>query len=258
MNCLLVPTLALDGASLLERLASTVDYPIKHKVVVNNGRSHALDSWRSRHQDWSVVHDGKNLGCSGSWNLFPVLFPDEEACLILNDDEELQPGCLERICKSADEHARDVSLLYVNQYESLGYFVWTKRGVEKFGLFDENLWPAYHEDLDMKARFKIAGADHYIIGGKDFPVKHGKPSPCSLEYHATLDAIGAMNREYFVRKWGCFDDWHSWMPNAPAFKTPFNDPAMGLKDWQLDVPARALRQEIWDRFWNRPTISIYG
>lgn len=258
MNCLLVPTLALDGASLLERLSNTIDYPIKHKLVVNNGRPDALNEWMSKHPDWEVVHYGRNLGCSGSWNLFSVLFPEEQSCLIVNDDEQIQPGCLEVIAKAADEHAKDASILYVNEYESLGYFVWTKRGVEKFGLFDENLWPGYHEDLDMKARFKIAGADHYVIGPKDFPVKHGKPLPCSKAYHDTLNAIGAMNREYFVRKWGCFDDWHSWMPNSPAFKTPFNDPKQGLKDWTLDPKARAEREAIWWRFWNRPTTSLYG
>jgi len=84
MNCLLVPTLALD-VSLLERLSNSIDYPVKHKIVVNNGKEDALDDWHSRHRDWSIVSYGHNLGCAGSWNV-AANYIENESVLILNSD----------------------------------------------------------------------------------------------------------------------------------------------------------------------------
>ena len=53
MNVLFVPTLGLD-LSLIERLANSVDYHIRSKVIFNNGEPGACDEFRDRHDDWQV------------------------------------------------------------------------------------------------------------------------------------------------------------------------------------------------------------
>src|SRR5882724_9700126 len=145
MNCLLVPTLALD-LSLIERLVNSVDYPIKHKVVVNNGRIDALDRWQKQHTDWVVMSWG-HLGVAASWNKAPLIWPDEDAWLIVNDDEEFQPGCLELLCKASDAHHKDAPVIYVNGCQAFDIFVWTRIGVNYYGAFDENYFPLYFEDV---------------------------------------------------------------------------------------------------------------
>ena len=145
--------------------------------------------------------------------------------------------------------AKYCSVIYVNKCESLGFFVWTKRGIERFGLFDENFWPAYREDWDMKARFKTqTPPDHFcIVNDLSFPVKHDKPFPCSKSYHKTLEKIWQVDNGYFKRKWGDVDDWHSWYSGGPKFKTPFGNPDLKISDWTLDSDVRAKREAIWVR-----------
>lgn len=78
MNVLFVPTLGLD-LLLLERLAASVDYPIRSKVVFNNGDPGACDEFRDRHDDWQVKESAfGNLGVAGSWNFCAKMFPEEQ------------------------------------------------------------------------------------------------------------------------------------------------------------------------------------
>ncbi len=249
MNCLLVPTLALD-LSLLEKMANSVDYPIRNKVVLNNGKLGALRDWNSLHKDWRVFESGKNLGCAGAWNMAPVIWPEEDAWLIMNDDGEFQPGCLERICKSSDDHAKDVHVIYVNQYQAYDIFVWTSKGVDEFGLFDENFWPIYFEDWEMRARFKAVNGKYHIIEGGSFPVKHGKTIPAGPKYHKMLAGVKPYNEDYLLRKWGSVSD-------IPLFKTPFNNPDAKIYVWAIEEHLRAKREKIWSEFWNNNP-SLYA
>jgi hypothetical protein len=248
MNCLIVPTIALD-VSLLERVARSVDFPIKHKVVINGGRPDALDSWSVRHPDWAVLHYGKNLGFAGSVNKSPELFPEDDAFLLMNDDGEFQPGCLERVCKISDEQSKDCHIIYVNEHQAFDICVWTRRGIIDFGLFDENFYPAYFEDWEMRARYKLGDFRSHIIEGP-FPVKHGKPRPCGDKYHRFMDALKPLNEDYLLRKWGVVGD-------VPAFSNPFNDPSQKINEWKIESENRLKRESICAEFWNQPNPSLY-
>ena len=245
VNCLLTATLGLD-LSLLDRLAASIDYPVQSKVVINNGRPDALDKWKQSHPDWTVFTSGENVGCAGAWNAAPMLWPGEKAFLIVNDDQELQPGCLETIFKAADQQADDYDILYVNPYDAFDIFVWTAKGVRDFGLFDENFWPAYFEDYDMRARFAAGKSKVFYIGDKTFPIKHGKPHLAGSKYQAMLLGCGPLNEDYYLRKWG-----------YGKFKTPFNNPTRSLGYWRVEVDGRAKRQKFWDAFWNQSNPSVY-
>lgn len=240
MNVLLVPSLTLDVA-LLERLARSVDHPIRHKVVINNGHPDALGDWNKRWPEWKILSFGKNLGCAGSWNKAPDIFPNEPSWMISNEDEEFQPGSLEKICKSADSHP-DAPIIYVNEHDAYDMFVWTRSGVDEFGTFDENFWPAYFEDYEMCARFLARGGKPFRMTGS-LPVKHGKFKPCSKLYHEAISGCGDLNQEYLKLKWGRPDE-------KPIFTHPFNNPSTPINQWTLDTKGRAKRMEIWNKFWN--------
>jgi hypothetical protein len=246
---LVVPTISLD-VSLLDRMAASVDYPVSHKVVINGGRTDALDEWQHFHLDWKIYNFGRNLGFGGSCNAATKLFPYEESWLLLNDDGELQPGCLERMSKASDEHAKNCHIIYVNENQAFDICVWTAKGVRDFGLFDENLWPAYFEDTDLHFRFSLDPSfkAHYIEA--PFPVKHGKPRACGPKYMAMMEALKPLNEDYMLRKWGSLSD-------KPALKTPFNNPNNKLYDWVLEHVSRERREVICKRFWSQGKPSLY-
>ncbi len=252
MNCLLVPSLGLD-LSLIERLARSVDYPILDKVVVNNGATDTFTGWLNVHRDWRMVHYGENTGCAGAWNKAPQLWPDEPAYLIINDDAWFQSGCLERLCKFVDAHALEAPVIYVNQYEAYDFFVWTKRGVEEYGTFDENFYPVYYEDWDMRCRF-VAGEGSkpcFFNDGQFFPVTHGR-APAGPRYAEMMKKNAPILGNYLLRKWGVIDD-------KPRYKTPFDDPNLTVKDWKLDPMMRQRLFLHWAEFrFSQGTPSQYA
>lgn len=246
---LVVPSIALD-VSLLDRLARSVDFDMRDKIIINGGRQDALDDWKRRWPDWKVFHFGKNLGFGGSCNMATRLYPESDGYLLMNDDGEFMPGCLERMCKAYDEHAKKVHMIYVNENQAFDICVWTRKALQDFGTFDENLWPAYFDDTDMRFRFSLDPNFKAHVIPPPFPVKHGKPRACGPKYHAMMDDLKPFNESYMMRKWGSVGD-------APLFRHPFNDPNCAINHWDLELDNRENREVICKRFWNQTKPSLY-
>src|SRR5216117_1106224 len=195
MNVLFVPTLGLD-VSLLERLAASVDYHVRSKVVFNNGEPGALDSFRDKHDDWIVKESAfGNLGVAGSWNQCAKMFPEEPYWLLMNDDAWFLPGYLEKICKCCHDHF-DQPIIHLNHSNAYYCFVWSQVGLKVCGEFDENLWPAYYEDCDMRVRHRLKGYNGYVYALEGLqPLPHGKPNTGGMNYNAMLQGCGLFNRE---------------------------------------------------------------
>lgn len=251
MNTLFVPTLGLD-VSLLDRLAASVDYPLKYKVVFNNGEPGALDGFRDTHDDWIVKESAfGNLGVAGSWNQCAKMFPEEQSWLIMNDDAYFLPGYLEKIQKTSFEHFNE-PIIHLNSSNAYYCFVWTQRGRTEFGEFDENLWPAYYEDCDMRVRHRLKGYNGYVYALEGLePLPHGKPKTGGMNYNAMLQGCGLFNREYWFYKWG---NQNFELAN---YQTPYNDQRLGINQWAWYPEARAMRKRIWDSWMALPYPSIY-
>lgn len=241
MNVLFVPTLALD-ITLLDRLAASVDYHIPQKVVWNNGGVGRLWLWQQNHPDWRVLDSGANIGCAGAWNMAPSLYPNEHCWLISNDDQVFQPGCLEKLCRQSDLVAHVEPIVFLNEHRAFDCFVWTKLGLQDFGTFDENFWPAYYEDWEYRLRLNLKCAGRFHIGWTN--VKHGKPHPAGENYTSLINGCGIYNREYFMRKWGCIG------PDV-------NKVTLQAPSWTLDKEGRRKRWDIWETFLSMPNPSIY-
>ncbi len=251
MNVLFVPTLGLD-LSLLERLATSVDYHVRSKIVFNNGEPGACDAFRDKHDDWQVKESAVgNMGVAGSWNQCPKMFPEEESCLIMNDDAYFLPGYLEKIAKCADAHP-EAPIIHLNSSNAYYCFVWTRSGKQMFGEFDENFWPAYYEDCDMRVRHRLAGYNgyNYAIEGLE-PLPHGKPKCGGVNYGAVLQGCGLMNREYWYYKWGNqnFEE--------ATYKTPYKDQRLTVDQWAWYPEERAVRKRLWESFMSLPNPSLY-
>lgn len=250
MNVLFVPSIGLD-LSLLDRLAASVDYPVKWKVVLSNGRLGALQAWGESHPDWIVKEYGNNRGCAGSWNYAAELFPDDPTILVMNEDAFFLPGYLEQICACADANP-DAPLIHMNDSNAYYAFVATRAGREKYGTFDENIAFIYYEDCDMRVRHRLMGVTTYPYALQGLPpLPHGKPRTGGDNWSAFINACGLFNRAYWYRKWGSFNFGQA------TYQHPYNDHRLTPKDWVWDPAERAKRIHLWDTFIGLPNPSLY-
>jgi GT2 family glycosyltransferase len=250
MNVLFVPSIGLD-LRLLERLAASVDYPIKYKVVLNNGNLGALDSFRDSHPDWIVKDAGINRGVAGSWNYCAERFPAELSWLIMNEDAWFLPGYLEKICQCADANF-NAPMVHLNSSNAYYCFVWTAAGRKEFGEFDINLWPAYYEDCDMRVRHRLKGVTSYPYAIEGLlPLPHGKPDSGGVNYNALIQGCGLLNRSYWLKKWGSFD-----FENA-TYQNPYRDSRVGINEFVWYPEHRAELWPLFRVFMELPNPSIY-
>ena len=252
MNVLFVPTLGLD-LTLLERLAASVDYPIRSKCVFNNGEPGACDSFRDAHPDWQVKESAfGNLGVAGSWNQCAKMFPEEQSWLIMNDDAYFLSGYLETIVNCARQH-EDQPIIYLNNSNAYYCFVWTAKGKRDVGDFDENFWPAYYEDCDYRIRLGRMGYNGYVyaLQGQE-PLPHGKLKTGGTNYNALLQGCGLLNRYYWLRKWGN-QDFHG----QSNYETPYRDQRLTVDQWVWRPEERETRRKIYDAWMPLPNPSIY-
>lgn len=250
MNVLFVPSIGLDP-TLLERLAKTVDYPVKYKIAWNNGPTGALEDFRNAHPDWIVKESPVgNLGVAASWNQCAKLLPNEPLWLLMNEDAWFLPGYLKRICEFSDYH-ENKPIIYLNESQAHYCFVWTAYGKKQFGTFDENLWPAYYEDYDYRSRLQLGGVTEfrYALEGLE-PLPHGKPRSGGMNYAAMLQGCGLLNRAYCKRKWGSNEC------NNPQFQVPYNDGRLTPRDWIYYPEHRAELYPLWRTFMEQNP-SIY-
>lgn len=252
MNVLFVPSLGLD-VSLIERLAASIDYPVEHKIAYNNGPDGALEQFGDDHPDWEVKEPAcGNRGVAGSWNDCAKLFPDSPAWLLVNEDAHFLPGYLERICKTADL-CPGAPLIHLNDSNAFYCFVWTAVGREKHGEFDENLWPAYYEDVDMRIRHRLAGVTGYPYALQGLPpMPHGKPKSGGVNYQAMIQGCGLLNRLYWLRKWGSLNF------EEALYQTPYKDHRLTPKSVIWYPEHRAALYPLWNAFLSLPNPSIYG
>jgi GT2 family glycosyltransferase len=136
------------------RMLRSIDYPVGKVMIINNGEdigvASALDQLAlTSRLPLEVVKPEKNLGCAASWNLAMSENPQADYWLFIGNDIELHRGDLEKIDQFITEHPRYVTCP-ANWGHSL--FAVTRVGLDQIGYFDENFYPAYHEDQDHMYR----------------------------------------------------------------------------------------------------------
>ena len=90
-----------------------------------------------------------NLGVAGSWNLGIKCFPHAPYWLIGSNDNKWIPGNLQKFEQISSPDKIVLSAQLWNTF-SIGSNI-----VKTIGLFDENYYPAYHEDTDYIERIRL-------------------------------------------------------------------------------------------------------
>ena len=233
-----VVTIAYSSTACLSSLFATASSACPHTIechlFLHSKYPQIVQECQRFAQNRSVVYYpfGINRGISRSWNegMFAAYAARSDVVIIANDDIVFAPGDLSKIAQKAAA-SRDryiVSCAGFHQYlnrciPSLGYacFAINPIALQRLGCFDENIFPAYCEDLDYAFRARLAG-----LNEENCPNTMLSHVGCnSILSDPTLRRQNAtthrLNLEYYRRKWGGDDGYET-------YKRPFNDSRLGF------------------------------
>lgn len=162
----------LNRYDLLQRMLDSIDYPIEHLLIIDNGASTVEDDTELNVpptvRQTTYLPMPSNLGVAGSWNLGIQLFPLADRWFFASNDMWFHPGSLEKL----DVSARTDELSLVAEFPNWQTFVVGEKVVDKVGLFS-NYYPAYFEDKDYERRCL---KNKVTISMLDIPVGHDNSS----------------------------------------------------------------------------------
>jgi hypothetical protein len=245
MSIPVIGTACVNGPHWVYRLLYSIDYPVDNFVVFNNnGRGELteeldlLQKVPHKHvKKITVCHLPANLGCPGAWNLIIKSFMRSPYWLIVNHDIMFTPGFLDAMVA----HASDAETGIVHgENGSWDIFLIKDWVVQNFGLFDENLYPGYCEDMDYGMRFKHRELKRHLTVG--IPYYHGEKSGnyddgsqtwrTEPELAAGIHRAHELNKEYLHAKWN--PAWQSHV-EGEVYRTPFNNPNIPLDFTTYDL-----------------------
>jgi hypothetical protein len=231
-----IGTAIVNTPSLLRRLIHSVDYPVENFVIINNNArneiTNELDTLTKEVHSFikkiTVCHLPGNIGCAGAWNLIIKSNMMAPYWIITNPDIVYPQGFLKKMTeKSKEEKIGMVHGGAANHgFGGFEIFLIKDWVVQKIGLFDENLYPAYDEDCDYLMRIINEPFDRVLT--LDMPFLHGDSYDYATGGSQTLkqdlnlkekvNASTLINElEYMDKKWN--KSWH-W---AKPYKHPFNN-----------------------------------
>jgi GT2 family glycosyltransferase len=186
---LIVPV--LNRYDLLQRMLDSVDIPVEHLLVIDNGIGSEL-----RFSDYfkrvTVLQMPANLGVAGSWNLGIKSFPYAERWFIASNDVIFMPDALAKLSE-----ARRDEITLTGQAPHWQVFALGDEAVNNIGLFDESLFPAYFEDNDYMRRAEFVGVN---IRRLEINVKHDNSSTIKAGYEHKNAKTFFANQKYYDLK----------------------------------------------------------
>ena len=208
----------VNGVSWIRRQISTIDYPVQHYILINNnGRGEIndeLDDLMRENHAWiqhkHVVHMPANIGCSGAWNLIIKTSMLAPYWMICGHDVAFHPGFLAKMAEAADNQA--VGMVHADSgghgCGSWSLFSIRDWVIQEYGLFDENFYPAYAEDLDYVMRLAKRPIKRVILNEPYFHGHSNNNNYAELENRSHLEIrrrLGqALQRnQIYDRKMGC-------------------------------------------------------
>jgi len=232
-----IGTAVVNSVHWIHRLIVSVDYPVDNLFIINNnGRGQLtkeLDLISQISHNFikkiHVTHMPANIGVPAAWNLTVKCFLNSPYWVICNDDVSFGPGFLEEMATTAYQNP-DVGLIHGNSGDfhagSWDLFLIRDHIIQKFGLFDENLYPAYCEDADYVVRFihqpikKIMSLEkNYYHGNGDktqYYEQGRQTQKTEPELKEKLEFCNKVNIEYLTKKWG--PGWRTLCPEPLPYQ----------------------------------------
>ena len=236
MSIPVIGTAVVSNPFWVTRLLMSIDYPVDNFVIINNNGRGEIDEelnslTKITHKfvkKVTITHLPANIGVAGAWNLIIKCYMNSPYWIIVNDDVSFGMGLL----KEMVEHVNaDSELGMIHGFKgdygvgSWDLFLIRDFIIQKYGLFDENTYPAYCEDSDYIMRFihqpikKIMSlSKNYYHGNGDKTeyYKEGSQTQKSEpELKEKLDHSNNLNIEYLTKKWG--NHWRNCSPIPLTF-----------------------------------------
>jgi GT2 family glycosyltransferase len=194
---LIVPV--LNRYDLLQRLLDSIDYPIGHVFIIDNGDGPSeVIEMPDTVTEVTYSPMPNNLGVSGSWNLGIKALPYDPKWLIVSNDAYFTEGALEEFSKAGNDEIVLSSNFPHWQAFSIGEGV-----IREVGLWDERIYPAYYEDDDYKRRCALAGVP--VVADWNVTYDHvgsATVSQYTEERNKLHVAEFEANKARYSRKWG--------------------------------------------------------
>ncbi len=238
-------TAIVNAPYWLHRLYLSIDYPVDNFVVFNNnGRGQITKEVDALHdisnpfvKKVHVCHMPANVGCSGAWNLIIKTFMKEPYWVISNHDVMFEPGFLEEMHTEIQDEMVGIVHGSGGGWDIFALKDWV---VEKYGLFDENLYPGYCEDMDYGMRFihddmkrVMQLSKGYYHGTKKDDYSDGSQTWRSEpEIANSIHLAHEMNKKYLHLKWN--EAWQGHV-DGETYKTPFDIPEMPVDFTTYDL-----------------------
>jgi GT2 family glycosyltransferase len=186
---LIVPV--LNRYDLLQRMLDSVDVPVEHLLVIDNGTGSEL-TFGQNFKRVTVLDLPANQGVAGSWNLGIKSFPYAQRWFIVSNDVVFDQGALEQLSK-----ARRDEITLTARFPHWQAFALGDEAVNDIGLFDESLFPAYFEDNDYSRRAEFVGVN---IRRLELKISHDNSSTIKAGYQDKNAITFANNDRYYQRK----------------------------------------------------------
>lgn len=188
---LIVPV--LNRYDLLQRMLDSVDVPVQHLLIIDNGEGADNLQFSDKFLKVSHLRMPANLGVGGSWNLGIKSFPYAQRWFITSNDVVFLPGALESLSQ-----ARRDEITLTADFPYWQCFALGDELVSTIGLFDEcGFYPAYFEDNDYMRRALFAGLNIRKIL---MPTKHDNSSTIKSGYQDKNAKTFIANQSYYQRK----------------------------------------------------------
>jgi SAM-dependent methyltransferase len=250
----LIGTAVVTSAFWVSRLIYSVDFPVDEFVIFNNNGRGELEEelnalTKINHKfikKIKVCHLPSNIGCPGAWNMIIKCYMNAPYWVIVNDDVAFEFGALEKMYNYAQEP--DVGVVHGScgnfDLGSWELFLIKDWVIQEYGLFDENLYPAYCEDCDyimrfahkpVKKKFLIEHPDdqsmykHGFGPARDYESQGGQTKRSDNELWGKLEYANDRNIEYLTEKWG--EHWRTCWPT----EHPYDNKSIPLSYTKYDL-----------------------
>ena len=216
----------------MQRLVDSIDYPVRELCVINNNGRGELDEdleklSKTPHkfiENIKVCNLPANIGCSGAWNLIIKTHIIDPYWIIVNNDVAFTPGLLQELAEKAKDNEYGVIKGKEFQWD---LFLIKDFVVQKCGLFDENLYPAYAEDCDyflrlLNENIKLNYLNiTHLHGDGDYKNSGSQTLKIDTSLKDKLSYSNEVNVGYVSTKWGPHWRGLEWEYFKP-YKNPFN------------------------------------
>lgn len=245
-----IGTPVVTNTKWVRRLYHSIDYPVDNFFVINNNGKEEINEdlellkteLNPFVKKFWISHMPSNIGVSASWNLIIKSFMLSEYWVIVNDDVSFTPGLLQELAFEAQDI--ETGLINPNPGDfNLGawdFFLIKDWVIKSHGLFDENFYPAYCEDVDYIMRLMIKpvkrkiGLTNKYLHGDGFSENYGEHGSQTRKSNSELEVklvkVNMTNFSYAERKWG--PGWRNCEPYRNPFNNETND--LSVTTWDLD------------------------